>query len=98
MDLKSIIGIAIVAVGIFMIFKDQIFSFLKSSASSVQAQATPLTKEAAIQVAVNKAANEACLGELEGLILALDQDKDNDEIDYLIDKLGPKLIRRRLGK
>lgn len=90
MDLKTILVISAIAVGIILVFKDQLLSLLSSSKAALETK--PI---GTINVGTTVAHS---LSDLESLVRALDPDKDKEELDYLIDKLAPKLIRRKLGR
>lgn len=92
LETKTIIAISAIVVGIFLIFKDQIFSIF----SNINVKTTnPIPQILPKNI---PSRTDLCLLELEGLIQSLDKDKDKQDIDFLIDNLGPKLIRRRLNQ
>lgn len=95
MEPKTIIALCSLAVAVFMIFKDQIFGALKSSTTP-----SPSTPSPVAQFVQTTPSNKKvyCLDGLEELISALDAAQDEEDINYLIDKVGPKILRRKLGK
>ncbi len=86
MDLRTILAISGIGLAALLFFQDQIKAFL----TTVKPTGAPNVKVSANPV--------SALVDLETLVHALDNEKDKEELDYLIDKLAPKLIRRKLGR
>ncbi len=90
MDLKTILAVAAILVGIILVFKDQLMAVIQNP---IRTTIIPEAKN--VKTIVTPSAS---LDELESLVYSLDSEKDKEELDFLIDKLAPKLIRRKLGR
>lgn len=103
MEPKTILAIVALAVGVILIFKDVVLAVLAKSVSGGSSKAAPVEGAVVKTTPISKSktprpSSAEVLNDLDSLVLALDRTKDSQEIDYLIDSLAPKLIRRSLEK
>ncbi len=96
MDVKTILAISALVIGVVLIFKDQVIAAFQGIRQPPAPPATQPVQPVQVGKSQNQPVLTAQTNNLDFLILSLDAKKDKDEIDYLIDKLGPKLMRRRL--
>lgn len=83
-DLKTILAIAALAIGVILIFGPQLSALL----SSIKSEAKPLIFDA--EKKLPELSDLECLESLVKVV------EDKETADYLIDKVAPKLIRKRL--
>ena len=94
-DLKTLIAVASLIMGVILVLGPKLKEWFASTKSNPIADA--------FQAVVNtekqrKQAEENDLDCLEGLVRGLDQAEHKEQIDILIDKVAPSLIRQRLKK
>lgn len=96
-DVKTLIALASLVMGIFLIIGPKLKEWLASTNKS-----NPVADYFQAVVQTEKAKKEKEAGSdldcLEGLIKGLDANEHKEQIDTLIDKIAPSLIRQRLKK
>lgn len=97
LDVKTLIALASLVMGVILILGPKIKEWLASAATT---KSNPIAD--AFQAVVNtekaKKLEETPLDCLENLVRGLDQTEHKEQIDTLIDKVAPTLIRQRLKK
>lgn len=83
MDLKTVVAIAALAVGVLMIFGPQLLNLL----NTVKSEAKPI---------IFDTERKPDMSDIECLESLVKLTEDKETADYLIDKVAPKLIRKRL--
>ena len=84
MDLKTVVAIAALAVGVLMIFGPQLLNLL----NTVKSEAKPII--------FDTPERKPDMSDIECLESLVKLAEDKETADYLIDKVAPKLIRKRL--
>lgn len=84
LDLKTILAIAALAAGVILIFGPQLSSML----GAIKTEAKPIFD--------SPEKKQPDLSDLECLESLVKVVEDKETADYLIDKVAPKLIRKRL--
>lgn len=93
-DLKTLIAIASLIVGILLVIGPKFKEWLATNKSNPAADLF----QAVLKAEPPKKVENTPLDCLEGLVNNLDQTEHKDQIDLLIDKVAPSLIRQRLKK
>lgn len=94
-DVKTLIAIASLVMGAILILGPKLKEWLASSNKS-----NPVADyfQAVVNTEKQKKVAESDLDCLEGLVKGLDPNEHKEQIDILIDKVAPSLIRQRLKK
>lgn len=96
LDVKTLIALASLVMGVILVLGPK----LKEWLASTTVKSNPIAD--AFQAVVNtekaKKLEETPLDCLENLVRGLDQTEHKEQIDTLIDKVAPTLIRQRLKK
>lgn len=87
MDLKTILAIAALGIGILMIIGPQLTSIF----NNLKVEAKPIFEDKPSIVP-----NKADLSGLECVMELAKRVEDKESVDYLIDQIAPKLIRKQL--
>lgn len=97
-DVKILIAVASFVMGVILVFGPKIKEWLASSSN----KSNPVADYFQAVVNTEKAKKEKEAGSdlecLEGLVKGLDATEHKEQIDILIDKVAPSLIRQRLKK
>lgn len=95
-DVKTLIAVASFVMGVILVFDPKIKEWLASSSN----KSNPVADYFQAVVNTEKQKKEAGsdLDCLEGLVKGLDATEHKEQIDILIDKVAPSLIRQRLKK
>lgn len=96
LDVKTLIALASLVMGVILVLGPKIKEWLAANTN----KSNPIAD--AFQAVVNtekaKKLEETPLDCLENLVRGLDQTEHKEQIDTLIDKVAPTLIRQRLKK
>ena len=94
-DVKTLIAVASFVMGVILVFGPKIKEWLASSNKS-----NPAADffQAVVNTEKQKKEAGSDLDCLEGLVKGLDATEHKEQIDILIDKVAPSLIRQRLKK
>lgn len=87
MDLKTILAIAALGIGILMIIGPQLTSIF----NNLKVEAKPIFEDKPSIVP-----NKTDLSGLECVMELAKRVEDKESVDYLIDQIAPKLIRKQL--
>lgn len=96
-DFKTLIAVASFIMGVILVLGPKIKEWLASSSN----KSNPIADAFQAVVNTEKQKKEAAgsdLDCLEGLVKGLDATEHKEQIDILIDKVAPSLIRQRLKK
>lgn len=92
-DFKMLIAVVSLVIGVILVLGPKLKEWL-----SIKSNPAADFFQAVVNTEKQKKETEADLDCLEGLVRGLDQTENKEQIDMLIDKVAPSLIRQRLKK
>lgn len=100
-DIKTLIALASLVMGVLLVIGPKLKEWLAASTSTNKSNPVADYFQAVVSTEKAKKEKEAAGSDLEcleGLIKGLDPNEHKEQIDTLIDKIAPSLIRQRLKK
>lgn len=98
LDVKTLIALASLVMGVLLVLGPKIKEWLAAAGSTSKSNPIADAFQAVVNTEKAKKLEETPLDCLENLVRGLDQTEHKEQIDTLIDKVAPTLIRQRLKK